>query len=199
MKCIFLFSWSSSLHVRLHLKALSTKPMFKINEPLLIPKNTWVMWHNIWWHVMEYLATSLENFHVENEYIKNIPWHGMECSQRFCLAHVRLLICSPATVVGHQHALRDVYFWRGESIGWRKHSPKGCFLSFVEGDGGLISIKFPSNSSCSHQYPIKILLFPSSSQTFLIKFLLFPSITHQNPFVPIKFPSKSFCSHCYGG
>jgi len=93
-------------------------------------------------------------------------------------------------------------FCKGEPIGWCKHAPNGCFLSFCRG-GGLISHqvpkKFPSNSSCSHHYPIKILLFSPSSQTIIIKFLLFPSITHQNTFIPIKFPSKSFCSHGYGG
>ncbi len=63
----------------------------------------------------------------------------------------------------------------------------------------FVPINIPSNSFCSHQYPIKILLFSPSSQTIIIKFLLFPSITHQIPFIPIKFPSKSFCSHGYGG
>ncbi len=86
----------------------STKPMFKINKPLLIPKNILVMWHNIWWHVIKYFATSLESCHVENEYINNIPWHAMECSQRFCLAHVSLLTYSPTSVIGHQHAPKDV-------------------------------------------------------------------------------------------
>jgi hypothetical protein len=62
------------------------KPMFRVNKPSLIPKQTMhVMWQNISWlvkkklcHVMEYFAMSLSNFHVANEYTKNIPWHGME-------------------------------------------------------------------------------------------------------------------------
>jgi hypothetical protein len=92
-------------------------------------------------------------------------------------------------------------FWRGEPIGWHKHAPKGCFISFWR-VGGLISHKVPI-SSC--QYPIKILLFPSSSQKVPIRFLLFLSVTHQYPFfpssphqiplVPINNPSISFCSH----
>jgi len=47
--------------------------MFKVNKPLLIPKSTLVTWQNIPRHVIKYFATSLENFHVENEYTKNIP------------------------------------------------------------------------------------------------------------------------------
>jgi hypothetical protein len=88
--------------------------------------------------------------------------------------------------------------------------PQGCFLFFeglnqlggthmpprhayyvFEGVGASFPIKFPNSS---HQYPIKILLFSSSSQTILIKFLVFSSITHKKKFLPIKFP-KSFHSH----
>jgi hypothetical protein len=57
---------------------------------------------------MEYFATSLEICHMENEYINNIPWRGMEYFQRFCLAHVSLLTYSPTSVIGHQHAPKDV-------------------------------------------------------------------------------------------
>jgi len=88
-------------------------------------------------------------------------------------------------------------FWRDEPIGWCKHAPKGCFLSFWTGGGWIshqVATQFPSNSSCSHQYPVKILLFSWSSKKIPIKFLLFLTITHQNPFVPIRFPSNSSCS-----
>jgi len=49
------------------------------------------MWQNIPWHIIKYFAMSLENCHVENEYTKNIPWHGMEYCQRFYLAQAHLL------------------------------------------------------------------------------------------------------------
>jgi hypothetical protein len=49
------------------------KPMFKINKPLLISKQTMVVtWKKISWLVNEYFAMSLNNFHVANEYTKNI-------------------------------------------------------------------------------------------------------------------------------
>jgi hypothetical protein len=45
------------------------KPMFRINKPLLIPKQTThVTWQNIPWLVREYFSTSL--IYMANEYIK---------------------------------------------------------------------------------------------------------------------------------
>ncbi len=38
-------------------------------------------------------------FHVENEYTKNIPLHGMEYFQRFVLAHVNMLTSSPTSII----------------------------------------------------------------------------------------------------
>jgi hypothetical protein len=61
----------------------------------------------------------------------------------------------------------------------KKKAKKDSYL--FEGVGNWSPIKFPTNSSCSHQYPIKILLFSSSS--------------HQIPLVPINNPSISSCSH----
>ncbi len=79
------------------------------------------------------------------------------------------------------------FFGRGEPIGWRRHATKGCFLSFWRG-WALISHQvpkqFPSNSSCSHRYPIQILLFSPSSQKITIKFLLFPLSFNQIHFIP---------------
>ncbi len=49
------------------------KPMFKINKPLLISKQTMdVTWQNIPWLVNEYFSMSLNNFHVANKYTNNI-------------------------------------------------------------------------------------------------------------------------------
>ncbi len=73
MKCMFFFLLSSNLHIKLHFKALFAKPMFKINKPLLIPKNMQVMWQNIPCHVMKCFATSSKVCQMENKYIKNIP------------------------------------------------------------------------------------------------------------------------------
>ncbi len=53
-------------------------------------------------------------------------------------------------------------FCKGEPIGWCKHAPNGCFLSFLKRwglDFPSSSQKVPIKSSCSHQVPIKILLF----------------------------------------
>ncbi len=108
-----------------------------------------------------------------------------------------------------------LFFWMGEPIGWYKHAPKWCFLSFWKGWGfdfpsssQKVPIKFVLFPSISHRnsfvlikfpkIPIKFLLFPSITHQNLsvpIKFLPFPSITHQYPFVLIKFPSNSSCSH----
>jgi hypothetical protein len=44
---------------------------------------------------------------------------------------------------------------------------------------------FQSNSSCSHQQPIKILFV----------FIKFSNSSNQIPLVPVNNPSKSFCSH----
>jgi hypothetical protein len=70
-----------------------------------------------------------------------------------------------------------LFFEWVSQLGGTNMLPSDVSYLFERG-GGLISHqvpkKFPSNSSCSHQYPIKILLFSSSSQ---------------------KFPSNSSCSH----
>jgi hypothetical protein len=92
--------------------------------------------------------------------------------------------------------------------------PKGCFLSFFEGGGGLISHQVPksshqiplvpiNNSSICfwfHQVPKQFQSNSSCSHQFLIKSLLFPSSFHQNPFIPTTshqlhfVPSTYFCS-----
>ncbi len=98
----------------------------------------------------------------------------------------------------------NFYFEGVSQLGGVNMPPRD--VSYFLKGWGLV---FPSNSPCSHQYPIKILLFSSSSQTIPIKFLLFPSTTHQYLFIFIKFPksshqislvpinkpSISFCSH----
>jgi hypothetical protein len=88
-------------------------------------------------------------------------------------------------------------FWRGEPIGWHKHPPKGCLLSFWRGVGD-----FPSSSQT---VPIEFLLFPLISPQDSFILIKFPNNSRQIPlvpinnsskfFVPIKFQSSSFCSH----
>ncbi len=96
-----------------------------------------------------------------------------------------------------------IFDWVSQ-LGGANMPPRDVSYLF-EGVGAWFPVKFPSNSSCSHHYLIKILLFSSSSQKFPIKFLLFPSSfkqihfipssSHQIPLVPINHPSMSICSH----
>ncbi len=89
IKCILqLTKMFSNTHM-MFLTAFLAKPMFKVNKPLFILEQTMdLTWQNIPWLVKEYFATSLNNIHMENEYINNIPWHNMEYV-------VRLFSCSP--------------------------------------------------------------------------------------------------------
>ncbi len=70
------FFWSLNPHMMLYSTTLLAKPMFKINKLLLIPKTHA---HD----VVEYSTTSHKICHMENEYNKSIPWHGMEYFQKF--------------------------------------------------------------------------------------------------------------------
>ncbi len=72
-------------------------------------------------------------------------------------------------------------FW--QNFASKKKKAK-CFLSFWRG-WELISHQVPkqvpTSSSCSHQNPFVLIMFPKNS--------------HQIPLVPINNPSISFCSH----
>jgi len=48
---------------------------------------------------MAYSTMSSKVFHMENEYIKNIPWHCMEYFLRFSPTEVSRLTCSLASVI----------------------------------------------------------------------------------------------------
>jgi len=96
----FNFLLSSSFHMRLHSKALFSKPMFRVNKLLLISKNNLMTWQNIPSHVIKYFAKSLEICHVENKYTKNILWHVMECFWRFYPTQVSKFTCSPNSIIG---------------------------------------------------------------------------------------------------
>jgi len=59
MKCTFFFLFSLNLHIRLQWKTIFAKPMFEVNEPLLIPKEYacdvveyLLTWHGIFFHVI---------------------------------------------------------------------------------------------------------------------------------------------------
>jgi hypothetical protein len=139
----FYFLLSSSPHIRLHLRALFAKPMFKVNKPLLIPKNTLVTWHNIWWHVMEYFPCHLK-FSTWKTNIKkdSMTWHGIFSKILSCSCEPTHLLVSLGTNMPPGIFLN---FWRGEPIGWCKHAPKGCFFIFLKGWG----LDFPSSSQKS--------------------------------------------------
>jgi hypothetical protein len=67
--------------------------MFRINKPLLIPQKYAS-------DMVEYSMPCHGIFcHVENEYTKNIPLHGMKYFQRFIRAHVNMLTSSSISII----------------------------------------------------------------------------------------------------
>jgi hypothetical protein len=74
------------------------KPMFKVNKPLFISKQTMdVTWQNIIGLVREHYAASFNNIHVANEYTKifhDVAWNKFLNS---FLTHLNKLahLCSP--------------------------------------------------------------------------------------------------------
>jgi len=87
---------SSSLHMRLHLRALFTKPMFRVNKPLL---------KILWWHsgIFHDMSSNILPHHLKFATWKmDIPknsmtWHGIFL--KILHVHVSLHTCSPASVV----------------------------------------------------------------------------------------------------
>jgi hypothetical protein len=67
---------------------------------------------------------SLNNFHVANEYTKNILWHGMEYFLRFLPAHLKRLACSPT------HMLMSLFTFQPPSFFLLWISQKSTSLHF---------------------------------------------------------------------
>jgi hypothetical protein len=58
--------------------------------------------HEIFCDVAKYYAMSHNNIHMVEEYIKNIPWHGMEYALRFLFCspeHFQLFACLPTSII----------------------------------------------------------------------------------------------------
>jgi hypothetical protein len=87
-------------------------------------------------------------------FLKKFPDMGRTYPSSLCLKkHVRIIMWG---------APMFLIFWMGEPIGWYKHAPKRCFLSFWKGWGfdfpsssQKVPINIPSKFFCSHQVPKK--------------------------------------------
>ncbi len=95
----------SNVHMMLMLIVFLAKPMFRINKPLFISKQTMdVTWKNILGLVINVFPTSLNNINVAKEYKNNIPWCGMEYALRFLScspkqAHLLMFAYSPISII----------------------------------------------------------------------------------------------------
>jgi hypothetical protein len=97
----------ANVHMMLMLMTFLAKPMFKVNKPLFISKQTMdVTWqkipslikiyscHKIFYDVVEYSTMSLNNIHMEKYILKifhDVTWNMFEDS---FLVHPRKFACS---------------------------------------------------------------------------------------------------------